>query len=155
MKAVAIVQARMQSTRLPKKVLMDIEGKPMLWHIVKRALSAKLIGRVIIATSTSARDNPIHKFARECNFDIFRGSEHNCLDRYYQAAKKNKADTIVRITGDCPLICPEIIDKVVSEYLKGNYDYVTNTLFYTYPDGCDIEVFSFKALDKAWRECGI
>ncbi len=153
MKKVAIIQARSASARLPGKVLMGSEGKPMLWHIMERVSSAKMIDETVIATSTSLKDNQIEEFARKNNFKIFRGSEHNCLDRYYWAAKKHKANMIVRITGDCPLILPEIIDKLISEYLKGRHDYVTNTLCYTYPDGCDVEVFSFKALEKAWKEC--
>ncbi|MBN1793543.1 MAG: aminotransferase class III-fold pyridoxal phosphate-dependent enzyme [Candidatus Omnitrophica bacterium] len=153
MKTVAIIQARMGSSRLPNKVLMEIEKKPMLWHIVQRVSSAKLLDDVVIATSRSQRDRPLEKFARENKFKLFKGAENNCLDRYYKAAKASKADAIVRITGDCPLICPEVIDKVLSEYSKGKHDYVANTLFYTYPDGCDVEVFSFKALEKAWKEC--
>jgi glutamate-1-semialdehyde 2,1-aminomutase/spore coat polysaccharide biosynthesis protein SpsF len=153
MKVVAIIQARMGSKRLPKKVLMNIKEKPMLWHVIKRVSSAKLVDEVVIATSRALEDSRIEEFAKKNGFNIFRGSEYNCLDRYYKAAKKFSVDTIVRITADCPLICPEVIDKVISEYLKGDYDYVTNTLFYTYPDGCDVEVFSFKALEKAWREC--
>ena len=152
MKVVAIIQARMGSTRLPGKVLMKILDKPLLWHVINRVSFSKYISEIVIATSTNPKDDEIEKFANENNFKLFRGSENDCLDRYYQAARKYKADIIVRITADCPLICPEIIDKVISEFLKGKYDYVTNTLLYTYPDGCDVEVFSFKVLEKAWKE---
>ena len=153
MKLIAIIQARLNSSRLPKKVLRNIEHKPMIWHVVKRVSVAKKINKVIIATSNKPNDNRIEKFANENKIEIFRGSEVNCLDRYYRAARKFKAVNIIRITADCPLICPEIIDQVASEYLKGGYDYVSNTLVYTFPDGCDVEFFSFNALKKAWKQC--
>lgn len=152
MNIVAIIQARIGSTRLPGKVLMDIEGKPMLWHIVRRVSEAKLINDVVIATSHNKNNDKIERFAKEDNLKIFRGSEEDCLDRFYKTGEEFGVDVIVRITADCPLICPEVIDKVISEYLKVSYDYVANTFFYTYPDGCDVEVFSFKALEKAWKE---
>jgi len=152
MNIVAIIQARMGSTRLPGKVLMDINGKPLLWHIVNRVSASKYVSKIVLATSTDKKDDKIEDFAKEYRINIFRGSEDDCLDRYYQTAKKYNADVIVRITGDCPLICPDIIDKVILEYLNDSYDYVTNTILYTYPDGCDVEVFSFKALEKAWKE---
>jgi len=153
MKVAAIIQARMHSERLPGKVLMKIEDKPMLWHVVKRVSSAKLLDEVTIATSINREDDKIYSFAKKNNFKIFRGSEQDCLDRYYQAAKKVKANAIVRITGDCALICPEVIDRIVSEYFKGGFEHVTNTLLYTYPDGCDVEIFSSKVLQKAWKKC--
>lgn len=152
-KVIAIIQARMGSERLPGKVLKEVEKKPLLWHVFNRTKASKYIENVIIATSLNTKDDAIEKFAVENNIIVFRGSENDCLDRYYQAAKKDKAKLIVRITADCPLICPEIIDKVIAEYLNGKYDYVSNTLLYTYPDGCDVEVFSFEALEKAWKEC--
>jgi len=149
---VAIIQARMGSTRLPGKVLMEICGKPLLWHVVNRVSYSKYISQIVIATSTNPKDDEIEEFAKKYKLKVFRGSENDCLDRYYKAAKKYKADVVVRITADCPLICPEIIDKVISEYIKGKFDYVTNSIIYTYPDGVDVEVFSFKTLKKAWEE---
>ncbi|MCM8832209.1 MAG: glycosyltransferase family protein, partial [Candidatus Omnitrophica bacterium] len=149
---IAVIQARMGSTRLKGKVLMDIEGKPLLWHVINRVQASEKITDIVIATSDNEKDNAIEIFSKQYCVNIFRGSEDDCLDRYYKTAKKFNADIVVRITADCPLICPEIIDKVIKEYLKGGYDYVTNTLFYTYPDGCDVEVFSFKALEKAYKE---
>lgn len=143
----------MGSSRLPEKVLADIEGKPMLWHLIERTKKSKLIEKIILAITTKKEDDSIVKLAEEKKIEYFRGSKNDVLDRYYQTAKKFKIDIVARITADCPLICPEIIDKVISEYLKGNYDYVTNTLVYTYPEGCDIEVFSFEALKKSWKEC--
>ncbi|HCJ67211.1 MAG TPA: acylneuraminate cytidylyltransferase, partial [Elusimicrobia bacterium] len=152
-KIVAIIQARMDSTRLPGKTLMSIGSKPLLWHVVERTGTSRYIDDIVIATSTNEKDDKIEKFAIRNNIKISRGPEDDCLDRYYKAAKKFNADIVVRITADCPLICPEVIDEVLKEYIRGGYDYVTNTLRYTYPDGCDVEVFSFKALEKASKEC--
>ena len=151
-KIVAIIQARLSSTRLPGKVLMEIKGRPMLWHVIRRVSAVKRIDAIMIATSLKDKDDKLEKFSRENKVKIFRGSEDDCLDRYYKAAKACYADVVVRITADCPLICPEVIDRVISEYLKGNYDYASNTLLYTYPDGCDVEVFSFNALKKAYEK---
>lgn len=151
-KVVAIIQARMSSTRLPGKVLMDIAGKPMLWHVVHRVSQARLVDEVVIATSSKKSDDPIVAFARKNNIPCFRGSEEDVLDRFYQAAKAYQADVIVRITADCPLLDPAVVDKVVAAYLQGDYDYVSNTFRYTYPDGLDVEVFSFDSLELAWRE---
>ena len=148
----AIIQARMSSTRLPNKTLMNILGKPLLWHVLERIKKSKLIDKIVIATTFNPKDKAIVDFANNYNVEVFQGDENDVLDRFYNVARKIKTDTIVRITPDCPLICPEIIDKVISEYLKGGYDYVTNSLLYTYPDGCDVEVFSFEALEKAWKE---
>lgn len=148
----ALIQARMGSTRLPGKVLADICGKPMLWCVVERVRSARLIDSLAIATSTQAADDAIADFCTKNNMVFFRGSETDVLDRFYQAAKHFQADTIVRITADCPLIDPKTIDKVVAAFLEGGYDYVSNTIRITYPDGLDVEVFSFPALETAWKE---
>ena len=152
MKIVAIIQARMGSTRLPGKIFMDIMGKPLFWHFMERIKRAKNVDRMIIATTNKKEDACICEFAIKNNISFYRGKEKNVLDRFYQTAIKYRVKNILRVTSDCPLISPEIIDKIVSEYLKGGYNYVTNTLLYTYPDGCDVEVFSFKALEKAWKE---
>ncbi|MDP2601854.1 MAG: aminotransferase class III-fold pyridoxal phosphate-dependent enzyme [Deltaproteobacteria bacterium] len=149
---VAIIQARMGSTRLPGKVLADIAGRPMLWHIVGRVRRASTVGRVVIATSTARADDPVEEFCRAHEIACFRGSETDVLDRYYQAARESAADTVVRVTGDCPLIDPQVIDRVVAVFLAEECDYATNTFRYTYPDGLDTEVFSFAALESAWRQ---
>ncbi len=149
----AIIQARMGSTRLPNKTLMKIEGKPLLWHLLERVRKTRTIDEIVIATTDNPRDREILEFARNYGVRAYCGSEEDVLDRFYRVAKEVKADTIVRVTPDCPMISPAVIDKVVSEYLKGGYSYVTNTLLLTYPDGYDVEVFSFKALEKAWKEC--
>ncbi len=149
---VAIVQARMGSTRLPGKVLAEINGRPMLHYTLTRTQQAKKLDGVILATSTGKSDDEVMRFSNEFGVQCFRGSEDDVLDRYYQASRHVGARIIVRITADCPLIDPEIIDQVIDVYEGGDYDYVTNTLPCTYPDGLDVEVFSFGALARAWRE---
>ncbi|MDD5560600.1 MAG: glycosyltransferase family protein [Candidatus Omnitrophica bacterium] len=150
----AIVQARMSSTRLPGKVLREILGKPMLWHLINRLKKSHLIEKIIVATSIKEIDRPILGVAQECGVEFFAGSEDDVLDRYYQAASKFCADPIIRITADCPLIDPKVIDKLINCYLKnkGNVDYGTICIPPTYPDGLDAEIFSFAALEKAWKE---
>ena len=148
----AIIQARMGSTRLPGKVLADICGKPMLWHVVHRVQNAQSIDHVAVATSVNPKDDLVSDFCANNNIPCFRGSETDVLDRFYMATKQFKANVVVRVTADCPLIDPLVIDKVVDTYHTGDYDYVTNTLRYTYPDGVDVEVFSFAALERAWQE---
>ena len=148
----AIIQARMSSTRLPGKMLVAIGGKPMLWHVVSRVRQAKRVDQVLVATSEESSDDPIADHCTEMGIELFRGSVENVLDRMYRAAKHLKADTIVRITGDCPLIDPDVIDKVIRTYIDTGCDYASNTRRYTYPDGLDTEVFSFAALERAWRE---
>lgn len=149
---VGIIQARMGSSRFPGKALADICGRPMLWHVVERARRASCIDQVIVATTDQPSDNAIAEFCNDAGVACFRGSEEDVLDRFYQAAKKLNAKSVVRITADCPLVDPEVIDKVVGRFRGGNWDYVSNTLRYTYPDGLDTEVFSFSSLERAWRE---
>lgn len=145
-----IVQARMGSTRLPGKTMMIICGKPMLVHLIERLKKSNLIETIVIATTDKAIDKPILSLAKKCQVEKFAGSEADVLDRYYRAAKKFKLDPVVRVTADCPLIDPELIDKVVGYYLKKKYDYVSMPK--NYPEGLDVEVFSFRALEKAWQQ---
>lgn len=152
-KVVAVVQARMGSTRLPGKTMKDILGKPMLWHMVNRLAKSKLIGKMVIATTNKERDKAILEFAEKFNLESYAGSENDVLGRYYQAAKKFGAEAIVRVSADCPLIDPKIVDKIIGYYLanRDQLDYVHNGL--SYPDGVvESEVFSFAALEKAWKE---
>jgi glutamate-1-semialdehyde aminotransferase/spore coat polysaccharide biosynthesis protein SpsF (cytidylyltransferase family) len=149
---VAIVQARMGATRLPGKVLADVGGESMLARIVSRLEQATLVQKIVVATSDAADDDKVAEACEHKNIAVFRGSEQNILDRFYHAAKNHHADVVVRITGDCPLIDPEIVDRVVAAYLRGECDYASNTLVCTYPDGLDTEVFSFSALETAWRD---
>jgi glutamate-1-semialdehyde aminotransferase/spore coat polysaccharide biosynthesis protein SpsF (cytidylyltransferase family) len=148
----ALIQARMGSLRFPGKVLEDLSGHPMLWHVVNRTRRAKLVDKVVVATTDRSVDDPIAVFCGQEDIGCFRGSEQDVLDRFYQAAKANGAEVVVRITADCPLIDPAVIDKVLTRFQRGDCDYVCNVFRYTYPDGLDTEVFSFAALEKAWHE---
>jgi len=152
-KIVAIVQARMGSTRLPGKVMMEICGKVVLLHIIDRLKACKLLDKIVIATTLSDKDDVI--FDAVYNYDksigLFRGSEENVLERYYLAAKKFNADVVVRITSDDPLIDPCGIDTLIREFLMGDCDYVSNSLNKTFPLGLDAEVFSFNALENAYH----
>lgn len=151
----AIVQARMNSTRLPGKVLLDINGRPMLSYMLERVASAKCVDRIVVATSNKPQDDAIYDFCKEEAVSCYRGSLEDVLDRYYHAATKFKCEIIVRLTADCPLIDPNIIDSLIDAYNSGCYDYVANTAppdDTTYPDGMDVEVFSYKALKRAWEE---
>jgi glutamate-1-semialdehyde aminotransferase/spore coat polysaccharide biosynthesis protein SpsF (cytidylyltransferase family) len=149
---VALVQARMGSTRLPGKVLADIAGEPMLGRIVSRVERSRMVQKTIIATSAAKSDDPVAEVCEKKGIAVFRGSEKDVLDRFYHAAKSHQSDVVVRITGDCPLIDPEVIDRVITAYLADPCDYASNTLVCTYPDGLDTEVFSFAALETAWRD---
>jgi len=147
----AIIQARIGSTRLLRKVMLNILGKPVLWHVVNRVSKARLIDGLIVATTVNSEDDIIVEFCKSNNIVVFRGSENDVLDRYYQCAKEHNIKDIVRITSDCPLHDPNVIDMVITEYLKWDYDYVCNTIEYTFPDGFDVEVFPFTALEDAWK----
>lgn len=148
---VCIIQARMGSSRLPGKVLKEINNKPMLQYTLESLKKCKLIDKIILATSTSRKDDPLENFAKNNGSDIYRGSEENVLSRYYHAAKENEADVIVRITGDCPLIDSEITDAVVKLYLDNKkVDFAANNIKRTFPRGVDTSVFSFAALQEAY-----
>jgi spore coat polysaccharide biosynthesis protein SpsF len=153
-KIVAIIQARMGSTRLPSKVLEDLAGEPMLARVVDRTRRAKTLDTTAVATTRQPADDAIVRLCEERGWPFFRGSEEDVLDRYYQAALASKADVVVRITSDCPLIEPEIVDRVVNEFLSHypEVEYVSNNLQRTFPRGLDVEIMSFDALEKAWQE---
>ena len=147
-----IIQARMGSSRLPGKVLMKSgNGMPLLYHVINQLRHCSKVKNLVIATTTNQEDDEIEKFADNNSVNVFRGSEKDVLDRYFQCAKKYSFSTIVRITSDCPLIDPQIVDKVIERFFSGNYDYATNTLIRTFPIGTDAEVFSFSALETAWK----
>ena len=148
----AVLQARTSSSRLPNKVLSPILGRPMLERQIERVRRSRLIDRLIIATSDEKSDDPLADLCRQLKVDCFRGSLEDVLDRFYRAAEPHKAEHIVRLTGDCPLADPQVIDDVITFYLDGGYDYASNALRPTMPDGLDIEIFRFSALEKAWRE---
>jgi len=148
-----IIQARMGSSRLPGKTLMELDDtKTTLDFVIDQLSFSKLIDRVIIATTSLDKDNIIEENARSLGINCFRGSETDVLDRYYRCAKYFDMKTIVRITADCPIIDPTIVDKVIEQFHNGDYDYVTNTIFRTYPVGTDVEIFSFQSLEKSWHE---
>lgn len=151
MSTVVFLQARMGASRLPGKVMMDLAGKPVLQHVVERVQASKLINEVIVVTSLCKKDIEIVKWCSVQNIRVFCGSEQDVLDRFYQAAKLLSFDTIVRITADCPLIDPDVIDLVVTEFVNRKLDYVNNTGNGTWPDGMDVEVFRSSVLEDAWK----
>ncbi|MEO0411753.1 MAG: glycosyltransferase family protein [Pseudomonadota bacterium] len=148
---IAVIQARMGSTRLPGKVLLPILGRPMLALQIERVKRAKLIDQIVIATSGHPSDLPIQQFAQENGILCIRGAVDDVLDRYYQAAKRTQAEHIVRLTGDCPLSDPEVIDAVVRQHVRHHEDYTSNVHPPTYPDGLDVEVLTMRALQEAWN----
>lgn len=151
----AIIQARMNSGRLPGKVLAKIEGKTVLEHVIERVKRSKIIEKVVLAIPEGKGDDALEEIARKASIEIFRGQESDLLDRFYQAAKKFSLDPVVRITGDCPLIDPEVIDQVTTFYFQGDYDYVSNVHPPTFPDGLDVEVIRFSALERSWKEAAL
>ena len=148
----AIVQARMTSTRLPGKVLMSIEGKPMLWHVINRLGYSKKINEIILAIPDTKENDCLEEFAKKEKIRYFRGSEEDVLARYYETAKKFKANVIIRICADDPLIDPQIVDEVIMEHLRSDADYTSNVLKRTYPRSLDVEVMTFQALKKSYQE---
>ncbi len=156
MKTVIIDQARMTSTRLPGKVMKEILGKPLLEYQIERLRRVDEADEVVIATTTNNSDQPIVELCEDLGVAYYCGSEEDVLSRYYEAAVNFAADTVVRVTSDCPLIDPAVVDKVIKYYKnkRDNYDYVSNTLQRTYPRGMDTEVFPFKALEEAFLNAG-
>jgi spore coat polysaccharide biosynthesis protein SpsF len=150
--AIAILQARVGSTRLPGKVLMNLAGAPLLVRVIERARAIPGLDRVVLATTTAERDRPLINLARQHRLAAYAGSEDDVLDRYYQTARHFEADVIVRLTADCPLLDPAVSAQVLDRFGQGGADYVSNTQPPTYPDGLDTEVFSFAALEQAWHE---
>lgn len=153
-RVVVIMQARMGATRLPGKPLKMVMDKPLIAYQVERLQQARSVSEIVIATTTNPQDQQIVDWCTSHSIPYYRGSESDVLDRYYGAAQEFDADVIVRITADCPLIDPDILDQVINFYLdhRPDYDYVSNSLERTYPRGLDTEVFSFEVLEKAARE---
>jgi spore coat polysaccharide biosynthesis protein SpsF len=148
-----IIQARMGSSRLPGKTLMKLNKyRTTLDFVINQLSFSALLDKIVIATTNLEQDDIIEKNAKTLGIDCFRGSSDDVLDRYYHCAKKFQINTIVRITSDCPLIDPQIVDQVIRKYQYEDYDYVTNTLIRSYPIGTDVEIFSFEILEKTWQK---
>ena len=153
MRVIAIIQARMTSSRLPGKVLLPLANKPVLEHIVERLKLSKKIDEIVISTSKENTDDPIDNFASKNDIALFRGSLNDVLERYYFTAKLFRADAIVRITGDCPLVDYKIVDQLITKFIRGNYD--AFSLGGSFPDGLDCQVFSFSAIERAHHEASL
>ena len=158
-RVIAIIQGRMSSSRLPGKILADIAGQPMLQRVFMRTSRAATVTETIFATTTDASDDPVAEYCHFSGIPFTRGSQFDVLDRYYQAAKRAKADVVVRITADCPVIDPVLIDNVVKTLLETGdwrFDFVANRLpppyHRKYPIGLDVEACTFKVLELAWKE---
>jgi spore coat polysaccharide biosynthesis protein SpsF len=158
-KTVALIQARMDSRRLPGKALRTLAGHPLLWHVVERTRAARGLDDVVVATSDEPAEEPIRAFCRERNIPCFAGNKHDVLDRFYQAARTHGAEAVVRITGDCPLLDPSLVTRVVQCFAAGDYDHFAvcagageSAREGRFPDGLDAECMRFAALERAWRE---
>jgi spore coat polysaccharide biosynthesis protein SpsF (cytidylyltransferase family) len=153
-RVIAVVQARLGSTRLPGKALLDLAGRPMLEHVLLRAAAVPGVDQVVLATTVSPEDGALAEVARAANVACVRGSVDDVLDRFHAALAAHPADAVVRITADCPLLAPEVSGRVVSEYRRraGELDYVSNVHPPTFPDGLDTEVIAASALERTWRE---
>jgi spore coat polysaccharide biosynthesis protein SpsF len=151
----AVLQARSSSSRLPGKVLKPILGKPMLERQIERILRASMIDKLVVATSNDPGDDTIAELCARIKVECFRGSLDDVLDRFFQAARQHKPDLVVRLTGDCPLADPAVIDAVIRFAVDGKYDYASNTLQPTYPDGLDVEVCTFAKLEQVWRNAAL
>ncbi len=154
MNIVAIIQARMTSSRLPGKILMEVNGKSLLEINLGRISKSKQIDSLILATTDLTTDDKTEALARQLGINVYRGSENDVLDRFYQALQglKQKPKYVVRLTADCPLIDATLIDKIIRYTIENQLDYCSNTLLPTYPDGQDAEVFKYECLEKAWQE---
>jgi len=151
-KTILITQARTGSTRLPGKILMEVQEKSLLEIHIERLKKCNNVSEIIVATTTNIEDEVIYNKSIELGVNSSRGSESDVLDRFYQSVKEENADWIVRVTSDCPLIDPKLVDDVIAFTITNNKDYVSNTLIENFPDGQDIEVFKYTALKKAWED---
>jgi len=149
---VAIIQARLGSTRLANKVLKFLGDKTVLEHVCDRVKESKHVDEIFVATTINKQDLQIVELCSSKGIRVFCGSEEDVLDRYYQLAKLIDVSHIVRITADCPVIDPGLIDYIIKEHLESRSDYTSNTIIDSFPDGLDTEIFKFKALEKAWKE---
>ncbi len=150
-KTVLVTQARTGSTRLPGKVMKVVNGKTLLHIHLERLKQCAQVSKIIVATTVEDEDKVIYDKSKAWGFEASRGSESDVLDRFYQATKNENADWIVRVTSDCPLLDPSLVDAIISYAQSNNYDYVSNGLIENFPDGQDVEVFKFSALETAWK----
>jgi len=147
-----IIQARMGSSRLPGKVMMTIDKEnPVIYYVIKQLQHCKLLEEIVVATTTLSEDDVIEKYVTDLGKICYRGNPNDVLDRYYQCAKIFSFSSIVRITSDCPLIDPTIVDSVIQKFKLGSYDYVSNCIPHTFPFGTEAEVFSFQCLELTWK----
>ncbi len=153
-KTVIVIQARTGSTRLPGKIFLPLGGKPMLVRMYERVAASKSVQEIVVATTTDPQDDEIVKLCEENGIKYFRGHPADLLDRHYKAGIESGAEAIVKIPSDCPLICPDVIDRVLNFYYshQNDYDYVSNLHPATHPDGNDVEIMSMKILEQAWNE---
>lgn len=151
MKNLAIVQARMGATRLPGKVLKDFAGKPDIQRVIDRLSMSDKIDEIVVATSIDTANLPLISYCADHKIRVFVGSENDVLDRYYQAAKLFHPVNVIRITADCPLIDPRVVDQVIELHEKSDNDYTSNTIDVTYPDGLDTEIMTFETLHDEWK----
>jgi spore coat polysaccharide biosynthesis protein SpsF len=147
----AIIEARMDSSRLPGKVLLEVMGKPLLGLLIERIQKVSKINKIIVATTVNPKDQIIEEYCQENKILCFRGSEEDVMGRVLGAAINNDVGTIVQITGDCPLIDPQIISQILNCYLNNDYDYVGNSHIRSYPDGMDVQVFSKNILENSYN----
>ncbi len=151
-RTVAIIQARCGSTRFPSKVFADIDGRPLIWHVVDRLKHAKTIDKIVIATTVSPKDDCLEQWCKDNGIDCYRGSEENVLNRYYCASEAFPSDYVVRITADDPFKEPAVIDAVVTKLINEGYDHVTDNLPPSFPEGLDCEAFKKEALDRSEKD---
>lgn len=149
MKIIATIEARMTSSRLPGKVLLKAEGKPMLEHLVNRLRTVPSLNGIVLATTYNSADNILEKFSEDIGIDCYRGSENDVMARVIGAAESVNGDVIVEITGDCPIIDPQIIEQTIRMFKQHNADYVSNVQVRSYPDGMDTQVFSLDTLRRS------
>jgi spore coat polysaccharide biosynthesis protein SpsF len=153
LKIITVIQARTGSSRLPNKIFLPLADKPLLFRMYERVVASKFNGTIVIATTTDKSDDKVEEFCKEYKLNCFRGHQTDLLDRHYQAAKLLNANVVIKIPSDCPLIDPNVMDKVLQYYLDNSdkYDFVSNLHPATYPDGNDVEIMSFDALKNAWE----
>jgi spore coat polysaccharide biosynthesis protein SpsF len=154
LKTIAVIQARINSKRLPGKVMLKICGKPVMWHIFHRLKQCSNLDQIVISTGPYNKNKEIHEFAKKFNISLYSGSENDVLDRIFNTAKAYDSDFVVRVTADCPFVDPKIIDRMVSFHHQNykKYDIIVNNKPPTFPHGLDIEVSSFEILQKMWLQ---